>query len=172
MRGPAAAAAKRAVPAGRRRSTESGVSFWSFVILIAAGTLLAALIGGLGDFLIARGMRKAARGDEHPRPDPLLAWGAIRTEARRRIKAAERLTRVERLVRRFLAEIAEYRRITGEDPGPARQYLAEAIARELAEGQTPAVLAALRHAQRLLAELPDDGAGRPVVALPPPDPRA
>jgi hypothetical protein len=119
-----------------------------FLIFVAVGTLIAVVLGTIGRLLIER--RERPEDPSHLRPDPERAWTTIRTECVRRVKADVKRDRVERVVRAFIDEIAEYRRATGLDPGPARQYLAETIARELTVERKPAVRAALVHAHSLL----------------------
>ena len=147
------------------------MTWWSFLILVGGSTVVAILVGTMGDYLIARSNR-APRNREYPRPDPMLVWDAIRSESHRRIKGTVRRHNVERVVRDFLAELAQYRVLTGEDPGPARRHLIDVIARELATRQTPAVAAALAHAQNLLAEGPPDDDDGDQDAAPRHDPRA
>ena len=135
-----------------------------FLIFLGVVTLLAALLEGVGSKLMNRRDRTADV-PGHPRPDPDQAWAAIRTHCRRRIKASVRQQRVEQVVRRFLGEIADYERETGNDPGPAREYLCEIIAHELAAKLSPSVRDALDAAQRLLrGDISDDAPrGKPRV---------
>jgi hypothetical protein len=129
------------------------MSVSEFLIFIATGTLLAVILGTIETYLSRRGERpKARRGQpEQARPDPEAAWAAINAECRRRIRASEKQRRVEQILHAFLDEIATYRSATGEDPGPARQYLAEIIARALSAKQTPTVRAVLIHARDMLS---------------------
>jgi hypothetical protein len=123
-------------------------SWLPFLIFLAACTLLAVVLGTVGSFLTERRERRDdAAGDQ---PDPQRAWATIRTACARRVKASVKRARVEQLVFDFLSAIAEYQRATGLDPGPARRYVAEAIARELTVERRPAVRAALAHARALL----------------------
>ncbi|HUA53148.1 MAG TPA: hypothetical protein VMB81_13340 [Candidatus Sulfotelmatobacter sp.] len=127
-----------------------------FLIFFGVATLLAALLEGVGAILLnRRDRREDVPG--HPRPDPDRAWTAIRTHCRRRIRASERRRRVEATVLAFLDEVADYERRTGHDPGPAREYLAEMIARELASKPSRSVRDALDAAQSLLRDVGPNG---------------
>jgi hypothetical protein len=127
------------------------MSSWiPFVVFVSVATLVAVILGTVGDYFTTRGDRPGDRND--PRPDPVRAWAAIRAECQRRIRTTEKCRRVGRVVNGFLDEISDYRSATGEDAAFARQFLLDAIDRELGSATKPSIREALSLARSLLVE--------------------
>ncbi len=122
------------------------------IIVVTGGTILAMVLGAFGEFWVERRNRTVDRPDDPEPPDPDAALDAILAACRRRTRTAVKQQEVDAIVRGFVAEVAEYRRASGRDPGPAQRYLSDLIAHELEAKQPPSVRTVLAHAQSVLGE--------------------